>query len=482
MEVARLAPGILVAGKYALVRPLGRGAMGEVWVATHASLGGELAIKFLSRSEEHAEDPEDASTALARFRFEAQIAARLSRRTRHIVSVTDHGTDRLGAPEADVPYLVMELLEGESLEARLARSGPLDLDELAPIVAQISKGLAHAHAEGFVHRDLKPANVLLGRDEDGALLVKILDFGIAKAARAHRVARGYGTTDVGVVLGTPTYMSPEQARGLPGLDQRCDLWALATIAYEALTGAFPYDGETTADLLVNICSARPIPARRLRPALPEAVDAFFERAFAVRPEDRFADARSFAEAFAALPGAQVPAAAFSLPRAPQRSSTDAALSFAPRRRRVPRAGIVLGVTAATAFAVGAGLHLVRRGPVVAASSPIASVTDHAVAREAPRSEAPVSPPPGSAPPVSASIARTDAAVEVDGTEPVRAQSAPRPPPARVPPSPQPARTIDREPVRAVPKAPTPDVPGPPAKAEAPAVPSPRTPIDKGEIF
>jgi eukaryotic-like serine/threonine-protein kinase len=288
-----LSPGMHVAGKYVLDRPLARGAMGEVWIGVHASLGGEMAIKFLSRGPAH--DGEDEATAMARFQFEAQVAAKLSRRTRHIVGVTDHGE------EHDRAYLVMELVHGESLETMMRRERRCSLKTIAPIVAQVAKGLTAAHGEGVFHRDLKPANILLTHDEDGGLLVKILDFGIAKTIRSHKItgAREVGhETEIGIVLGTPNYMSPEQARGLATLDHRCDLWALSTIAYEALCGELPYDGETTADLLVNICSVEPIPARKFRPDLPPSADAFFKKAFAGSPNKRYQDAASLAAAFA----------------------------------------------------------------------------------------------------------------------------------------------------------------------------------------
>lgn len=308
-----------------LQRPIGRGAMGEVWVASHVTLGGELALKLLCNQD----DGEDEFTAMARFRQEAQIAAKLSRRTRHIVTVTDHGEEDGRA------YLVMELLEGESFEAALQRERA-SLELVTMLVVQIAKGLAHAHAEGVFHRDLKPANLWLARDEDGGLLVKILDFGNAKATRAHKglAAR----TEAGMVLGTPTYMSPEQARGLASLDHRCDLWALAVVAYEALCGALPYDGETTNDMLVNVCSADPIPARHFRPDLPPALDEFFARAFNASVHARFPDALSFAQAFYAA-ATVVPA-----PEPVERPSVRAR----PRRAPWVLALLGLGVVASVA--------------------------------------------------------------------------------------------------------------------------------------
>ena len=294
----QLAEGMRVGGKYVLSRALARGSMGEVWVARHETLEGELAIKFMSRLQP-GPDAEDETTAMARFRFEAQVAAKLARKSRHIVAVTDHGE------EGGWAYLVMELVEGDSLDAAMRREQQLPLSLVADVVAQIAKGLTQAHAEGVFHRDLKPANVLLTRDEDGAVLAKILDFGIAKTVKRHQAAPaprqgarpGPGhETEAGIVLGTPNYMSPEQARGLSSLDHRCDVWALSVIAYEALTGALPYDGETTADLLVNICTTRSLPARGFRADLPAAIEPVFERAFAAKVEARFQSASDLAEA------------------------------------------------------------------------------------------------------------------------------------------------------------------------------------------
>jgi len=219
--------GRIVAGKYELVRLLGRGSMGEVWVAHHQTLGEHVALKLLTRAPA-GEEIENPATAAARFLFEAQVAARLSRKTRHIVRVTDHGE------EGGLPYIVMELLEGETLENRLVQGGALPLETVRKLVAQIARALAQAHAEGVLHRDLKPANVFLTSDEEAGLLVKLLDFGIARATHAHRVSSAFATAR-GLVFGTPGYMSPEQARASSQLDHRCDLWALATIAYEVLT-------------------------------------------------------------------------------------------------------------------------------------------------------------------------------------------------------------------------------------------------------
>ncbi len=443
-----LIPGMLVAGKYELKGPLARGAMGEVWIATHATLGGEMAIKFLSRGPAH--DGEDEATAMARFRFEAQVAAKLSRKTRHIAAVTDHGE------EYGYAYLVMELVEGESLEKLMLREKRCSLATLAPIVAQVAKGLAHAHADGVFHRDLKPANILLTHDEDGRVLVKLLDFGIAKTVRSHKVPGAHETghsTEVGIVLGTPNYMSPEQARGLATLDHRCDLWALSTIAYEALCNTLPYDGETTADLLVNICSVDPIPARKHRPDLPAAADAFFNKAFAAGVAKRFQTAAELAAAFEKItseptqrqvvtePELQVALPRLELVDAHNTSRSTGAIDldkYEPPRGRI---GLVLMVGAlAVAILIFAGVRMSRSDAKTNASpTPAAQPT--------PTIE--LAPPP-LPPPMVASTEPTASAPTASAkptSKPTGAhthKAVPAPPPTTAPaPSPNPKKPVDK---------------------------------------
>ncbi|AKU96633.1 Serine/threonine protein kinase [Labilithrix luteola] len=280
--------GLVIAGKYELVRLIGKGAMGEVWLATHNTLGGEFAIKLVEPSE----DGED-ETASGRFQLEAQVSAKLSRRTRHIVSVSDHGE------ENGLAYLVMEPLVGESLDARLKRTGALPLPEVVAIVGQIARALAIAHAEEIFHRDLKPANIFLTHDEDGRLVVKLLDFGIARTRKPFRTRSPFSTSK-DMVLGTPSYMSPEQARGLDTLDYRCDIWALAVVAYEALALAIPWEGATVEDIFLSICTFRVVPIHTRRPDLPPWVDPIFRRAFAEDLGERFATATELAEALEQL--------------------------------------------------------------------------------------------------------------------------------------------------------------------------------------
>lgn len=289
--------GKTIAGKYELVRLIGQGAMGEVWLATHNTLGGEFAIKLADPSELDGDD-----SVAGRFQLEAQLSAKFSRKTRHVVSVSDHGE------EDGIAYLVMELLDGEGLDARLARTGTLSLAETSAVVSQIARALAVAHSEETFHRDLKPANVFLTHDEDGRLLVKVFDFGIARTRKPIRTTSPFATSK-DMVLGTPSYMSPEQARGLKTLDHRCDVWALAVLAYEALTGKIPWEGETVEEIFLAVCTFRATPILERNPELPPGLAAIFNKAFAPKIGDRFATAIEFASALQDLCSPEALAAA-----------------------------------------------------------------------------------------------------------------------------------------------------------------------------
>ena len=342
--------GHVVADKYELVRLLGRGSMGQVWVAHHRTLDEHLALKILSPRGDDDEELEDPATAAARFLFEAQVAARLSRRTRHIVRVTDHGVDQ------GVGYIVMELLEGETLEDVLARDRRVPPPRVAAIVTQIARALVQAHAEGVVHRDLKPANVFLARDEDGLLLVKLLDFGIARATRAHHVRSAFSTAK-GLVFGTPCYMSPEQARSSPNLDHQCDLWALATIAFEALTGELPADGADTDETLHKVCAGRLARLRDRAPELPASLEAVFVRAFADSMRARFHSATELAHAIEENVPREAPVVVVAPPalERPPPAPTDGsrwAMQVERRRRRV-RTGLAAALVSLVLL-LGAG--------------------------------------------------------------------------------------------------------------------------------
>jgi serine/threonine protein kinase len=281
--------GDVIADKYQLVRGLGRGATGEVWLARHKTLAEGVAIKLLTQALGTGGEDERLR-ATARFQLEARIAARLARKTQHIVRVTDHG-------DADgLAYLVMEFLDGMTLETKVSRGAALPSVEMQKLVRQVARALDCAHAEGVLHRDLKPSNLFLTSGEDGQMLVKILDFGIAQIMRSHATTGSF-TADRGLIFGTPGFMSPEQALGHADLDGRCDLWALATIAYESLTNQLPVPGTTVNELIDAARSRRTIPLSRYRPDLPQSVAAFFDRAFAADIDARFATAAEFTQAF-----------------------------------------------------------------------------------------------------------------------------------------------------------------------------------------
>jgi serine/threonine-protein kinase len=263
--------------------------MGSIWRAHHVGLNIPCALKFIL--DEAAASPE----ARARFEQEAQAVARL--RSPNVVQILDHGVWE------DIPYIAMELLEGEDLAKRLARRERLKPQEVSAIVTQVARALSKAHAVGLVHRDLKPANLFLVQDDDGEV-VKVLDFGIAKQTQALPVGN---STTTGAVLGTPQYVSPEQARAAKTVDYRSDLWSLAVIAYKSITGQLPFQGETFVDLIVKIVSD-PLPVPSLVAPVPAGFDAWWARAVARDPADRFQSAREMAEALAAIAGLPASAA------------------------------------------------------------------------------------------------------------------------------------------------------------------------------
>jgi eukaryotic-like serine/threonine-protein kinase len=281
-------PQELVAGKYRLVRLLGRGGMGSVWEGTHTSLGTRVAVKFI--------EAEYAGSAEARQRFENEARAAATLRSKHVVQVYDHGVTPSGNP-----FIVMEFLAGEPLDKRLDRVGRLSYQDTSRIVQQMCRALAKAHEAGIVHRDLKPENVFLVWDDDDAMdIVKVVDFGIAKFTDKSMGVSS--STRTGSVLGTPFYMSPEQARGLRSVDYRSDLWSVGVIAFRCMTGRLPFEGEAIGDLLVKICTAPlPVPSQ-WAPGVPPGFDDWFVRALNREPAGRFNSAPALAEALAVACG------------------------------------------------------------------------------------------------------------------------------------------------------------------------------------
>ncbi|HVY48430.1 MAG TPA: serine/threonine-protein kinase, partial [Minicystis sp.] len=281
-ESEKLKPGAIVADRFRLEQRLGQGGMGSVWRAQHLGLDIACAVKFLRR------EAADSPDLRGRFEREAKAAARL--KSPHVVQILDHGV------WDGVPYIAMEYLEGEDLNQRLKRVRRLDARETVRIAAQVARALAKAHAAGLVHRDLKPSNIFLTRDEEHEV-AKVLDFGVAKRSVTSESAAEQETKS-GSILGTPHYMSPEQAQGTKVVDHRSDLWSLAVVVYQCLTGQLPYRSDALGDLLVQIIvSAPPVPSHVA--ALPASFDAWWARAVAREPAQRFQSARELVTALAA---------------------------------------------------------------------------------------------------------------------------------------------------------------------------------------
>lgn len=275
-----------VAKKYELVRLIGHGAMGEIWEALDHHLRRRVALKLMAA--------EMGASKAARLRFDREARAIAQLQSAHVVQIYDYGID------GGSPYIVMELLVGEDLEARLEREQRLSLAALAPLVAQTALALGAAHAKGIIHRDLKPANIFLARS-GAAEVVKVLDFGVVSMLHAGEgpLADDVELTAAGSAVGTPLYMSPEQIRDGP-IDHRSDLWSLGVLIYRALVGQPPFSGPWLGNLMVRICTDPFPPASSLLGDLPAAVDAFFARALAKDPKQRFTSAKDLATAFTSL--------------------------------------------------------------------------------------------------------------------------------------------------------------------------------------
>jgi hypothetical protein len=272
----KLEVGQVLSGTLRLVRKIADGGMGSVWIAEHLVLGTEVAVKFMS-------GPWAAvPSARARFLREARMTASID--SPHVVSVLDCRHD-----EADEPYLVLELLRGETLEQRVRRSGPLSVFETVEIVAQTCEALAATHEARIVHRDLKPENVFLVAGQ--TTFVKLLDYGVSKPMNLDECL------DVDrLPAGTPQYMSPEHMFEPDATDARSDLFSLAAVAYFALTRRTPFDAESIEGLYFAIDGGVFLRPSDLRAELPPALDRWFEKALAHDPEARFANARQMADA------------------------------------------------------------------------------------------------------------------------------------------------------------------------------------------
>ena len=272
-----LGTGSVIGGKYTLLRPIGVGGMGAVWVARNEATGAEVALKLLLRH------PDDGADIMVRFRQEAHTTARLSHRG--IVRIYD--LVEAGGGDSSL-ILVMELLRGQTLAAFLRERRRLPLEDALAIILPVLSALSHAHAAGIVHRDLKPENIFLAVDPDGLVTPKILDFGISKV----RIPKAPIITRDGEMLGTPSYMSPEQVRGKPNVGRESDIFNVGILLYELLSGKNPFAGDGLHSMVVAILEETPAPLG----IVPPGVWNVIERALRKSPRERYASAADLASA------------------------------------------------------------------------------------------------------------------------------------------------------------------------------------------
>ncbi len=410
----QLAPGAILAERYEIIRRLGAGGMGTVYLARHTLMDRRCALKVLPPGQNRDRE------ALQRFTREAQNASRIVHPC--VCTVYDFGTTDEG-----VAYLAMEYLEGRTLGAILAEQNRLPLDRAIRLTRAIAAGLDAAHELGIVHRDLKPDNVMVMATKTGES-VKLVDFGIAKALAQEPEG---GMTAPGVVIGTPDYMAPEQFAGDP-VDPRADLYALGVMFYRMVTGALPHQGESARDTLTRRLTEPPRPLAESAPnsAFPEGLQPVVDRVLARRPADRYPTAGGFGTALVELFTGPLEIA--SIPTVRLDTATGPVPSPAPQRR-----GVALAVTGVLVAAVIAALVILlpRDGNSI---SPLTNTL------AGPPPPAAVIPPPAPQPPPTApagDTGRTSPQGTRPGLRPVNPQPeslrAPPPPPATIPTTPAP---------------------------------------------
>ncbi|MEM6295014.1 MAG: serine/threonine-protein kinase [Myxococcota bacterium] len=295
-EANSVLPGAIFEGKYRVERLLGRGGMGEVYEATHTLLDKRVAVKVLLA--EYAADPE----MVGRVTREARAASATGHA--NIAMVTDMGWT------GDRPFIVMELLEGQTLRRRI-QAGAIGLRQAITWMLQILDALDAVHAKQIIHRDLKPANIMLVPDRTGTAVVKILDFGISKDQSAEAATSGQSKTQTGRIIGTPHFMAPEQARAVSDLDARVDVHAAGSVLYTMLCGSPPFKGKTVTATLALLMEGKFTPASRCVPGLPKAVDEILTRALAVDRELRYPSVRAMANDLEGLLHQRAPASSVS---------------------------------------------------------------------------------------------------------------------------------------------------------------------------
>lgn len=278
--------GTVLEGKFRITREIGRGGMAAVYEAENIDIGKRVAVKLLAA--------ELITSRVVRERFIREARASAAIRSPYICDVYDSGM------YDERPFLVMELLEGESLYDMMTRVRQIDVQTTLRIITHSARGLTKAHESNVVHRDLKPENIFLTKDEEGHLLAKVLDFGLAKFYEPTAAdAQSVRLTREGALFGTPAYMSPEQAKGQGEVDHRADLWALGCIVYECLTGQTVWNVEQGVAMILAQIANSPLPSpAKLRPDLPRTFQRWFERALDREPSKRFQTAKEFADSLA----------------------------------------------------------------------------------------------------------------------------------------------------------------------------------------
>jgi serine/threonine-protein kinase len=346
-EVDRV--GAVLSGKYRVLKELGAGGMGTVYLAEHVEIGRRVAVKVLNSAFAGQSD------AVNRFQREARAAAQIGHP--NIVEILD-----MGRTDEGVPYMVMELLEGEDLLKLMGRTGRIPPGQAVDIVVQVLSAIGVAHAIGIIHRDLKPENVFLARRGARTDFVKVLDFGVAKFHDAISSTSGRLTRD-GTLVGTPAYMSPEQARGSKKVDARSDLYAVGVVMYEMLSSRLPHSGESYNEMIVAIAGTEPPGLSTVAPWVPPGLSKVVARAMARDPDARFQTASQMSDAlqpFVEAVEIDVPLATGTPPVVPAptvaieaRPSMSTAVQTTSSRARLP---LVAAAAALVLVVAGAGAY------------------------------------------------------------------------------------------------------------------------------